>query len=559
MGLVVVFRDASDRRRAEDALKANEADARLLQQLGTELMQQDDAASLYKKIVDGASEIMHSEFASMQMLHPERGAAGELELLAFRGFADEDAKRWAWLGTADGTTCSEALKTRARVVAADTEHSPFRAAYTSTAIRAVQSTPLFSRGGTLVGMLSTHWNHPHDPTQRDLRNLDILARQAADLIDQQRARTRKDEFLATLAHELRNPLGPIRNALSTLNAPSVEPQSAAHAKQVMGRQLDRMVRLIDDLMDVNRISRGTLELRRGRFELASLVWQAIETCLPKGEHLRRHVTVSLPPQRIYVNADPIRLFQILCNVINNAYKFTAENDRISVIAEAHDGDLVVTVADTGIGIAPDKLETVFEMFSQLDQSPDRIKEGLGIGLALVKQLVVLHGGSVEARSEGLRKGSTFITRLPIISNPPLYPRQSARRSDPIPATGRRVLVVDDNRDNAESLAILLQLHGHGARVAYDGVEALAVAEQYRPHVVLLDIGLPKLSGYDVCRQLRERPWAGHTTIVAITGWGQERDRVTAREAGFNAHLVKPVAYPSLASFLNVSAWPHATS
>src|ERR1041385_1162389 len=341
VGLVVVCRDASERRQAEHAIRADEADARLLQALGAELTAQDDAASLYRKIVDGASQLMRSEFASMQMLHPERGTSGELQLLAFRGFAEAEAKRWEWLSTDGDTTCSAALKTRARVIAADTENSEFRTAYHDTAIRAVQSTPLFSRSGALVGIISTHWDHPNDPSQRDLRNLDILARQAADLIDQQRARTRKDEFLATLAHELRNPLGPIRNALSVLNAAGVESRRAAQAREIIGRQVDQMVRLIDDLMDVNRISRGTLELRPRSFELASLVWHAVETCVPNGG--KRDVTVSLPPQPVFLNADPVRLYQILCNILHNASKFTAENDRIAVTAQVEGGELVLTI------------------------------------------------------------------------------------------------------------------------------------------------------------------------------------------------------------------------
>ena len=553
VGLVVVFRDASERRLTEEALRANEADARLLQQLGTELMWQDDAASLYEKIVDGAAQIMRSEFASMQMFHPDRGKAGELQLLAFRGFAPDDAKRWEWVGPDAGTTCHEALKTGVRVIAADTETSPFRTAYHDTAIRAVQSTPLFSRDGTLVGMLSTHWDRPHEPALRDLRNLDILARQAADLIDQQRNRTRKDAFLATLAHELRNPLAPIRNALATLKAVGTTVQAAAHARHVIERQVDRMVRLIDDLMDANRISHGTLELRRKRFELAPLVWQAVDACLPAGENRARDITVNLPPERIFVDADPIRLYQVLCNLLSNAHKYTAAHDRISVTVECQSADLVLTVADTGIGIARDQLKTVFGMFSQLEQPATRVKEGLGIGLALVKQLVELHGGSVEARSEGLGKGSVFTIRLPVISNAPVDPQQSVPRSETTPAISRRVLVVDDNRDNAETLAALLQLHGHDVQLAYDGAEAIDVAERYRPHVVLLDIGLPRVSGYDVCRHLREQPWARQTAIVAVTGWGTEKDRDRAREAGFTAHLVKPLEYPKLVELLTTTA------
>jgi len=553
VGLVVVFRDASARRLTEEALKANESDARLLQELGAELMRQDDVGSFYQKIVDGASQIMRSEFASMQMLHPERGSRGELQLLAFRGFAPADAKRWEWVRAETRTTCGEALKTGVRVIAADTENSSYRDVYHDTAIRSVQSTPLFSRQGALVGMLSTHWNRPYEPSPRDLRNLDILARQAADIMDQQRelqvADRHKDQFLATLAHELRNPLAPIRNALTVLNAPGITSERAERAREVIGRQVNQMVRLIDDLMDINRISRGTLELRRRRFAIGSLVWQAVETCLPVEARRKRDINVTVPPQPVFVDADPIRLHQILCNVLNNAVKFSNDSDRISIAVDPQDRDLVLTVSDTGIGIPPGKLERVFEMFSQVEQAPGHVKTGLGIGLALVRQLAELHGGSVTAHSDGVGRGSRFVIRLPIVTNPPLYPQQTAPRTPTQSADGRRVLVVDDNRDNADSLAALLQVEGYDVRLAYDGEEALAVAEVYRPHVLLLDIGLPKLSGYDVCRRLREEPWARQATFVAVTGWGQQRDRAQARATGFDAHLVKPVEYEKLAEVL----------
>ena len=553
VGLVVVFCDASARRLTEEALKANESDARLLQELGAELMRQDDVGSFYQKIVGGASQIMRSEFASMQMLHPERGSHGELQLLAFRGFAPADAKRWEWVRAETWTTCGEALKTGVRVIVADTENSSYRDVYHDTAIRSVQSTPLFSRQGALVGMLSTHWSRPYEPSPRDLRNLDILARQAADIMDQQRelqvADRHKDQFLATLAHELRNPLAPIRNALTVLNAPGITSERAERAREVIGRQVNQMVRLIDDLMDINRISRGTLELRRRRFAIGSLVWQAVETCLSVEARRKRDISVTVPPQPLFVDADPVRLHQILCNVLNNAVKFSNDNDRISIAVDQQDRDLVLTVSDTGIGIPPGKLERVFEMFSQVEQAPGHVKTGLGIGLALVRQLAELHGGSATAHSDGVGRGSRFVIRLPIVTNPPLYPQQTAPRTPTQSADGRRVLVVDDNRDNADSLAALLQVEGYDVRLAYDGEEALAVAEVYRPHVLLLDIGLPKLSGYDVCRRLREEPWARQATFVAVTGWGQQRDRAQARATGFDAHLVKPVEYEKLAEVL----------
>lgn len=359
---------------------------------------------------------------------------------------------------------------------------------------------------------------------------------------------RKDEFLATLAHELRNPLAPIHNAMSVLKLAYNDRATFERATEMIGRQLTQLVRLIDDLLDVSRISRGKLELRRERVELAPIVHQAVETCRPMAALANQEVTVTLPPEPVYLDADPIRLAQVLSNLLNNACKFSGQRGRISLSAERRDNDVVITVKDNGIGIPPDKLDSIFDMFSQLDQSLERSQGGLGIGLTLSKRLVELHNGGIEARSEGLGKGSEFIVRLPVAGNGASPP--SEKPQDGIsPGVKRHILVVDDNRDSAESLAILLRLTGNEAAVAYDGEQALTAAAKQRPDVILLDIGLPRLNGYDVCRRIRENQWAQNIPIIALTGWGQKEDRRKSAEAGFDGHLVKPVDHGELMRLL----------
>ena len=358
----------------------------------------------------------------------------------------------------------------------------------------------------------------------------------------------KDEFLAMLAHELRNPLAPIRNAASVLKLARHDRQACEQATETIGRQSSHLVRLIDDLLDVSRISQGKLELRRDRAELAPIIHQAVETCRPLAELAEHEVSVALPPQPVYVDADPVRLAQTLSNLLSNACKFMERRGRLSLTVARQGDDVTISVKDNGIGISPDKLDSIFEMFSQVDQSLERSQGGLGIGLALARRLVELHGGSIEARSEGLGKGSEFVIRLPVVldreSAPPEKPQEEPR----LPGK-RRILVVDDNRDSAESLAMLLRLSGNETAIAYDGEEAVEAAARQRPDVILLDIGLPRLNGYDACRRIRENQCTQDVLVIALTGWGQPEDRRKSAEAGFDGHLVKPVDHAELMKLL----------
>ncbi len=361
---------------------------------------------------------------------------------------------------------------------------------------------------------------------------------------------RKDEFLATLAHELRNPLAPLRSALAALRLPGTDPRSAEHARDVMERQVGQMVRLIDDLMDVSRISRGQIELRREQIELEHAIQQAVEISRPLLDAREQRLEVALPREPIWVHADLVRLTQVLSNLLNNAAKFSALGGRIDLIAERAGSTASIVVRDSGIGIPREMLPRVFEMFTQVDSSLERTRGGLGIGLALVKGIIELHGGTVSAQSDGRGAGSEFRVTLPAVHGSEMATgTEPARTAAARSKAPRRVLIADDNHDTAEMASMLLEMLGHETRIAHDGVEALAIADAFEPEVVFLDIGMPRLNGYDTCRQLRERPWAKRTLIVACSGWGQEEDRRKSRDAGFDHHLVKPVSPELITSLL----------
>jgi PAS domain S-box-containing protein len=359
---------------------------------------------------------------------------------------------------------------------------------------------------------------------------------------------RKDEFLATLAHELRNPLAPMRNALQILRRADNRAASE-QARAVLERQLLQMVRLIDDLLDVSRVTRGKLRLRTGRVELAAVVASAVETARPLIEASGHELTVALPPGPVPLDVDLTRLAQVFANLLNNAAKYTERGGRIWLTAERQGSDVVVSVKDTGVGIAAEALPRLFEMFSQVDRSLEQSQGGLGIGLSLVKGLVEMHGGSVEARSEGPGRGSEFVVRLPVAVAGPEQEGTAPHSTSHATPVKRRILVVDDNRDSADTLAVVLTDLGNEVRTAFDGLEAVEAAAAFGPDVILLDIGLPKLNGYDACRRIRQQPGAKGIAIIAVTGYSQQEDRRRSLEAGFDQHLVKPVAVPALEQVL----------
>jgi PAS domain S-box-containing protein len=428
-------------------------------------------------------------------------------------------------------------------------------------LRSYISVPMRSKSEILGALSFATAESGRIYTGHDLDAAKELAHRAAVAIENaelvqalKEADRRKDEFLAVLAHELRNPLAPVRNAIEILRATQSPSPNLQWTHDVIDRQVRQMTRLVDDLLDVSRITTGKIELRRERIELSAAVRIALEASRPlieRGQHL---LTVRIPPEPLWLDADLSRLAQVLSNLLNNAAKYTRPGGHVWLTAERRNGNAVIRVRDNGMGIPPPMLRKVFDMFTQVGGTTDHSQGGLGIGLTLVKRLVELHGGRVEARSEGTNKGSEFVVKLPVsavqgASEGGTRPDAQAARTEP-----RRILVVDDNRDAAESLSMLLHARGHDVRVAYDGLEAVGAAITFRPDVVLLDIGLPKLYGYDAARRIRDA-LGEKVLLIAVTGWGQDEDRRRSKAAGFDHHLTKPVDPEAISRLIDNMAKP----
>jgi PAS domain S-box-containing protein len=378
--------------------------------------------------------------------------------------------------------------------------------------------------------------------EADLRKGELLA----SLRDADR---RKDEFLATLAHELRNPLAPIRNSLQILKMPRVDAATVRQAREMMERQVHSLVRLVDDLLDVARVTRGKIELRKEPVEIATVVARAVETVQALIEVQGHRLELCVAQESLLVDADPVRLSQVLANLLTNASKYTDSHGHIWLSAEQEGGEVVVRVRDDGIGISADMLPYVFDLFVQADHASTKAQGGLGIGLTLVKNLIDMHGGTVEAQSMGLGKGSEFVVRLPFASQQVELTESTDVQPHAPSFSGHRLLVVDDNEDAAASLATLLRLHGHDVRVAHSGAAALAAASSFRPNMVFLDIGMPDMDGHEVARLMRQQPGLEKVVLAALTGWGQEDDRSRTTASGFDHHLVKPLEPNTLQSLL----------
>jgi PAS domain S-box-containing protein len=373
---------------------------------------------------------------------------------------------------------------------------------------------------------------------QDAKETERLLREQQRLLRD--ADRRKDEFIATLAHELRNPLAPIRSAAAVLRLPEADAPARDRAAAVIQRQVATMALLLDDLLDVSRITRGTLKLHRQRVALADVVDSAVEIARPPMEQRGHRLTIERPDPDVELDVDPLRLSQVIANLLTNAAKYTDPGGAVRVVATVEGDVLRVAVHDTGIGLAPESQREIFRMFSQVRSSLDRSEGGLGIGLALVKGLVELHGGTIEAHSEGLGRGSEFRVTVPRVVTRELPRGVPAETRRAGASTPRRVLVADDSRDGAETLAMLLRLDGHEVRVTHDGLEALKLLREYKPDVALLDIGMPSMNGYEIVGAVRGEPWRRRATLVAITGWGQDEDKRRAKAAGFDVHLTKPV-------------------
>jgi signal transduction histidine kinase/DNA-binding response OmpR family regulator len=412
-------------------------------------------------------------------------------------------------------------------------------------LRGLVLVPLLARGRALGVLTLAVGPSGRRYDSFDLALADDLAGRAAIALDNarlyhnvQEADRHKNDFLSMLAHELRNPLAPIRNAIHILRLRGSDEPEVRAVHEMVDRQVQQLIRLVDDLLDLSRITRGKIRLQTECLDMATVIARAVETSRPLIDARRHELTVMLPPEPIRVIGDPVRLAQVLSNLLNNSAKYTEEGGRIHLSAERDDGKIVLRVRDNGMGIPPEMLSSIFELFTQVDRSLDRAQGGLGIGLTLVHMLVKMHGGRVEAFSAGPGQGSEFVVYLPALAEEPPS-SNGAARSSAVPTPRSRVLIVDDNMDGARSLSMVLEIAGHEVRTCYDGDTALAEAEGFRPEIVLLDIGLPGMDGYEVARRLRQMPFSPQPLLVALTGYGQAEDVRRSHEAGFNHHLVKP--------------------
>jgi PAS domain S-box-containing protein len=501
-GLSVYFRDASERRRAETALRESEEKFRLL--------------------ADTIPQLCWMARPDGYIFWYNRGWHD------YTGKTAAEMEGWGWQSVHDPATLPTVLVAWKNSIASGEPFEmvfPLRGADGKFRPFLTRVNPLRDSEGHILYWFGTNTD------VSEIKEMEASLR----LADQ-----RKDEFLATLAHELRNPLAPIRNSLVILSQPNVDAETIMHTREMMERQVQLLIRLVDDLLDVSRVMRGKIELRKEHVQLSLVIARAVETVKPVIDALGHQLLVTLPSDPLFVDADPVRLAQVVGNLLTNAAKYTEPNGRIALIAAREGHNAVLRLQDTGIGIDSDMLPRIFELFVQADHAATRSQGGLGIGLTLVKNLVEMHGGSVEAHSDGLGTGSQFVIRLPLSVQQSEETTPTTETPAPaLRASGHRLLVVDDNRDAANSLAMLLRMQGYEVRVAHGGAEALAITKTYTPEMIFLDIGMPGMDGYEVARKLRAQPGLGSVVIAALTGWGQEEDRRRTTEAGFNYHLVKP--------------------
>jgi signal transduction histidine kinase/DNA-binding response OmpR family regulator len=557
--------DVTARKRAEDALREEARMLETLNRVGRMLAAETDLEKTVQAVTDAATAVSGARFGAF--FYNVKKDAGESYLL----FTISGAPREAFekFGMPRNTAVFAATFGGTGTVRVDDITKDPRYGHNAPhhgmpqghlPVVSYLAVPVVSQANEVIGGLFLGHPEPGVFTARAERLVESIAAQAAVAFDKaqlyeqraqlvgklQEADRHKDEFLATLSHELRNPLAPLRNALHLLRASEGEASAPIH--DIMDRQLEHLVRLVDDLLEVSRISRGVLDLRRERIDVSEVVRNAVETSRPHIDAGRHQLELELPPERIWLDGDPVRLAQILSNLLNNAAKYTDPGGRIALSVRRADGAVTISVRDDGPGVPPDLLPHIFVMFSRGDRKSARQQGGLGIGLALSRRLAGMHGGSLDLKDNGPGQGAEFVVTLPAASEQEPVVSSDARVAASLPA--RRVLVVDDNRDSADSLAMVLQLLGADARVARDGPEALEAYESYAPAVVLLDIGMPGMDGYEVAREIRRRHPERRAALVALTGWSQDEDRQRAREAGFDRHLVKPADIGALRTLLS---------
>jgi PAS domain S-box-containing protein len=549
VAVVLVFRDVADRRRAEERL-------RLLWEAASVLLSSNEPDAMLRELF---AHIGPHLGLDMYLNYQVSDNGDSLDLVSCAGVSDEIAESIA-RREFDQAICGTVALERHPIVATHIQQSddPKAQLVKSQGIRAYACNPL-QVGDDLFGTLSFASRSRDEFEEEELNFLRTICQYAAvaygrlRLVERLReADRKKDQFLATLAHELRNPLAPIRTGLELMKM-AQNPATVAEAQATMDRQVNQMVRLVDDLLDVSRIANGKIVLQKDHVELVEVIRNAVDSIRPFIDEQQHELTVSIPDEPLYLNVDVIRVAQAVSNLLNNASKYSDKGGRIWLTAEQRDGEVIISVRDGGIGIDAEQLPRIFEMFSQAASALDRSQGGLGIGLSLVKGLIDLHGGSIEASSDGAGKGSEFKIRLPVAAAIPSQAHEPIEIAEVSSTTKRRrILVVDDNRDAATMLTRALELMGHEPHIAYDGLQAVQAAAALRPDVVLLDIGLPKLNGYEAARHIRGQEWGNDMQLIAISGWGQDEDKRRAVEAGFNHHLTKPVEHALLQAALGFS-------
>jgi signal transduction histidine kinase/ActR/RegA family two-component response regulator len=457
----------------------------------------------------------------------------------------------------DSLACGLAVHTARPVINRDVRTEPLWKPWLWLAekyeFRGCWSFPIETSAGRVVGTFALYLREPRDPTSRDEALASAITQTAAIVIAQDKAVAalresdrRKDDFLATLAHELRNPLAPITTGLEIMKALTADSTKLDEIRRMMERQTNQLVTLVDDLLEVSRIKWGKLQLRKRRVRLIEIVQSALEASQPLINEAKHELQCDIPAEPIELDGDPNRLAQVISNLLSNAAKYTPKGGRIRLAAERRGGDVVISVKDTGIGIPAEMQENIFEMFAQAKHPLQKGVPGLGIGLALVKSLIEMHEGSIEVHSDGTGKGSEFRVRLPIQVEPPLEePQRVQPEQAALARQKRRVLVVDDNQAAARMLGVLVEMLGHEARTAYSGFEGIQAAQEFQPDLIFLDIGMPKMDGFEAARRIRQQPWGRAIRLVALTGWGYDQDKQRAKEAGFDQHLVKPATTADL--------------
>jgi signal transduction histidine kinase/CheY-like chemotaxis protein len=562
VGSALIARDIGERKRAEQALRKRLRQLDVLSRAGQALILGDqDAPPLQNELFDHVRMAISCEIYLSYLVN-EDGTT--LQLVADHGLTEEQCEAWRVV-TLEDSICGLVVRRRTPIIIEQLQGSDLAEArrMREAGARCYAGFPLIARG-VVRGVASFASTTRGAFRDGDLQVIQTVCDQVAAMMERaslledlhrselslKLSDRRKDDLIATLAHELRNPLAPIRNAIGILRRSELNDPRLAWCRDVIDRQVLQMTHLLEDLLDVSRITRNKVELRRERVELSRAVDQAIETTRPLIESLGHQLSVALPDEPVHVYGDLTRLTQVFANLLNNAAKYTPSGGRIDVLVE-RDGERVrIVVRDSGVGLEGEQLAKVFDMFAQFAPALERSRGGLGIGLALARGLIELHGGRILAFSAGPGRGSEFVVHLPVMLSPQEEAATAdAARAEVEAAPGHRILVVDDNTDAAQTLSAMLSMQGQEVRAAYGGLEGLRIAEEWRPDAAVVDIGMPELNGYEVCRRIRAQPWGERMLLIACTGWGQYEDRQRARAAGFDFHLVKPIEADAVSRLL----------